>query len=261
MSEMNIFSQPLNEIFDIILGNTDVLISLILMIVVPLIVLHIVLTAVHQINEHVLDFSSIKTFDRILTYFTYIVIFVGILDIFGFSLRSFVVSLGLVSVAVSLAARDTLSNIISGIILLVEGKFKKEDIIEIDGQKGQVVNIGFKSVTLKTSNELKVIPNILFTTKAFVNYTTNGFYMVPFNINFRNSYDINERIDKIRDILSDCDLVLDEPESKIYVKDITTAGVELQIKVPIDNPLDDSKVVSQLLIKFKDEMLFEDLNV
>lgn len=249
----------LNQL-DFIFNNIDTIINLILMIAIPLIILRILTRAFNHISDNTrIEESSVKTLIRITRYIIFIIIGLGVLDILGINLRSLFVSLGLVTVAVSLAAKDTLSNIISGIMIVVEKRFQVGDVIEIDGKRGQVKKIGFKSVQLFSRNEYTVIPNILFTTKSFVNFTKTGYYIVPFTIYLLNSYDIDEKLSEIEKILDNSDLILKDPKYSIFVKSITTSGVEVLIKVPVANPLDDSKVVSDLIREFKRNIEFEDI--
>ena len=54
-------------------------------------------------------------------------------------------------------------------------------------------------------------------------------------------------------------MILKNPSYSIFVKSIGTSGVEIVIKVPISNPMDDTMVVSELLKEFKRKIIFEDL--
>jgi len=57
---------------------------------------------------------------------------------------------GIIAVAFSLALQTTLSNIISGILLLFDNTIRVNDLIEFSGFKGQVVKIGLRSTWIKT---------------------------------------------------------------------------------------------------------------
>ncbi|MDD6285626.1 MAG: mechanosensitive ion channel family protein [Methanosphaera sp.] len=243
-----------------LITNLYLIVDLALMIAIPVIIYKLISKMLIKLeNNGTIEKSSIETLIKILRYIIVIIIILGVLEILGINIRSLVISLGLVTVAVSLAAKDTLSNIISGLIILVEKRFEVEDMIEINGHKGQVKKIGFKSVQLFSNNQLTVIPNVLFTTTPFKNYTKTGFYIVPFTIQIVNKSDLDEVIKEISEILDNSDLILKNPSYSIFVKSIGTSGVEIVIKVPISNPLDDTMVVSELLKEFKRKIIFEDL--
>ncbi len=243
-----------------LITNLYLIVDLALMIAIPVIIYKLISKMLIKLeNNGTIEKSSIETLIKILRYIIVIIIILGVLEILGINIRSLVISLGLVTVAVSLAAKDTLSNIISGLIILVEKRFEVEDMIEINGHKGQVKKIGFKSVQLFSNNQLTVIPNVLFTTTPFKNYTKTGFYIVPFTIQIVNKSDLDEVIKEISEILDNSDLILKNPSYSIFVKSIGTSGVEIVIKVPISNPMDDTMVVSELLKEFKRKIIFEDL--
>lgn len=139
-----LFDQVLN-----LLGNVDKIFYIILAILIPIIIYEIVTRSLKRYyGEEVLSNSFMDILFKFARYVTLIVIFVGVLDVFNINVQSIIVSLGLVSLAVSLAAKDTLSNFISGITIYLDKRFVVGDIIEIDGHKGQVKKIGLKSVSL-----------------------------------------------------------------------------------------------------------------
>jgi small-conductance mechanosensitive channel len=133
-------------------------------------------------------------------------------------------------------------------------------MIEIDGHKGQVKRIGFKSVELYYKKTYMVIPNVLFTTKPFINHTRNGYYAVFFDVKLLNKYDLDEKISQLENILDNSQLILKEPKYLIKIKNITTTGVDVTVKVYIENPQDDTKVVAELIKKIKRDMVIEDID-
>lgn len=79
--------------------------------------------------------------------------------------------LGVGGVAVALAARDTISNIISGVILMTDRPFKRGDLIETEAGWASVEVVGLRSTKLRTlSDALLVIPNSLVTDKTIINW-------------------------------------------------------------------------------------------
>ena len=232
---------------------------LILVIVVPLIILNIVTKTVLKLSKsNSFEETSILSLLKLIRYCVFIIIFLACLDVMGINIHSLFVSLGLVSVAMSLAAKDTLSNVISGLIIFIEKKFQVDDMIEIDNQKGQVDKIGLKAVQLRSNAGLIIIPNILFSTKPFVNYTRNGYYIESFTVFLKNEYILDEKIEQMTQILEKSTLILKDPKYKIFVKNMTEEGVEVLVKVAVDNPLDDSYIISELMKEFKRKIEIED---
>lgn len=84
-----------------------------------------------------------------------------ILKHFNYDIFSVVTALGIGSLAIGLAAKDTLANMISGFTLMLDQPFRIGDRIQlVGGQIGDVSDIGLRSTKIKTlDNQLLIIPN------------------------------------------------------------------------------------------------------
>ncbi len=84
-----------------------------------------------------------------------------ILKHFNYDILSLVTALGVGSLAVGLAAKDTLANMISGFTLMIDQPFRIGDRIQLkDGHWGDVSDIGLRTTKIKTlDNTLLIIPN------------------------------------------------------------------------------------------------------
>ena len=89
------------------------------------------------------------------------VIFLLILNIWGFEIGPFLAGLGIAGLAVALALQPTLSNIFSGVALIIDGTFKVGDVIQLaDGKMGEVYKIGLRTTRIKSfDNDMIIIPN------------------------------------------------------------------------------------------------------
>lgn len=244
---------------DILIPYLSLIFQIILVIIIPLVIMEVIVKTLQKYDDkNSLGRTPIKVLITSIKYLTIILIFGLILAVLGIDLKSLIVSLGLVSVAVSLAAKDTFSNMISGMILMLEKKFKVGDLIEVDGQMGKVVKIGFKSVELCYKSKYISVPNVIFSTKSFTNYTKYGVYPVTFKINISNKYDFEEKIGQLDEILNNCELILKEPSYLILPMNITAYGVDVTIKFFIEDPLQNNKIKAKLIRAIKKSILIED---
>ncbi len=98
---------------------------------------------------------------KVFTIFLACTALVVVLRHFGYDVLSLLTALGLGSLAIGLAAKDTLANMISGFTLLIDRPFRIGDRIQLAGGKtGDVVDIGIRSTRIRTmDNTLLIIPN------------------------------------------------------------------------------------------------------
>lgn len=250
-------SQP----YDLLVPYLYTIIQIALAVIIPIIIMKFIVKAITKYDdEDSIEKTLIRKIITLIHYLTVILIIVLILSILGIDLQSLILSLGLASVAVSLAAKDTLSNIISGIIIMLEKKFKVGDLIGIDGQVGKVIKIGLKSVDMEYKTKFISIPNVVFSTKSLINYTRYGVYAESFQINLRNDYDLEEKIHELEKILDANDLILKEPKYLILPKNITAYGVDITIRFFIKDPIKNNRIKAQLIREIKKNMVIENID-
>ncbi|MBE9041131.1 mechanosensitive ion channel [Oscillatoriales cyanobacterium LEGE 11467] len=81
-------------------------------------------------------------------------------DIWTVDIKGITTALGVGSLAIAFALQDTLSNLVSGFLLLASKPFEVGDWIEANGIKGQAIDISWRSVILRNPmGETFEIPN------------------------------------------------------------------------------------------------------
>lgn len=117
-------------------------------------------------------YSLIKSVLRVVLY---VILSLIVASSLGIDVTSIVALASVLSLAVSLAVQDALTNLIGGFTLLYTKPFHSGDFVEIAGQSGTVKEIGLTYTKLATpDNKLVAIPNSAVTSAQIVNYTTTG---------------------------------------------------------------------------------------
>ncbi len=98
---------------------------------------------------------------KIINIILFLIACIIVLDHFGINIGSLLVSLGVGSLAVALAAQETVANMIAGFVILVDQPFRVGDHIKLpSGDEGDVYQIGLRSTRiLNVDNNLVIIPN------------------------------------------------------------------------------------------------------
>jgi MscS family membrane protein len=146
--------------------------------------------------------------DRFLDLFRYVALIVLtitvviiILGRYGIDVSALVTTLGITSLAVALAAQDTLGNMISGFTLLVDQPFRKGDRVEIldINTWGDVVEIGLRSTRILTrDNRMVTVPNSVIGKGLVVNYSDPS---TKYRVETRVSVAFGTEIEEARQIL------------------------------------------------------------
>lgn len=93
----------------------------------------------------------------------------------GYDVGAFLAGLGIGGLAFALAAKDLLANLFGGITILADRPFKMGDIVEINGKKGTVAEIGMRTSKIKTfDNTFVIVPNSNITTDMVENISAGG---------------------------------------------------------------------------------------
>ena len=124
----------------------------------------------------------------------------AVLELWGIKIGPIIAGLGLFGVAVALGAQDLFKNLISGILVLVEKRFKIGDWILVDGIiEGIVEKIGFRSTTIrKFDKSLAIIPNFQFAENAVINVSETSNWLISWIITLQ--YDTTvDQLKTIRD--------------------------------------------------------------
>ena len=153
----------------------------------------------------------------------------AVLELWGIKIGPIIAGLGLFGVAVALGAQDLFKNLISGILVLVEKRFKIGDWILVEGIiEGIVEKIGFRSTVIrKFDKSLAIIPNFQFAENAVVNISETSNWLISWIITLQ--YD--STVDQLKTIRN---------EIEEYIKGSDDYNTDLGLAVRVDKFSDSS---------------------
>jgi small conductance mechanosensitive channel len=183
------------------------------------------------------DETLIQVINELFKYTVYALAVTLILDEIGINITAIAVSLGIVGVAVGFAARDTISNFISGLFVLGDKSFKVGDIIEISNKKGKVMLMGFRVTKLVTpDNNIITIPNSNFSKNVHINHTPLEDKRVDLDVTIPYNVKVEEVIDNFVDLASGFKWALDEPKANVLINELADTGIKATMSVWVDDP-------------------------
>ncbi len=206
--------------------------------------------------------------------FATILIFVtaGILalDVLGLNIMPFVAGAGIAGIAIGFAAKDTLSNVIAGILLIVDRPFEVGDRIEVwsapanSASWGDVLEIGLRATKIRTTDNLVIIiPNNVIMTRDIINYTTiNDEIRVRIPIGIAYDADVKKAKELITKVSLELDWVMGEPSPpKVVVKSFGDSAVNLEARVWISDPRRRMDTISHITDRVKEVFQEEGIEI
>jgi MscS family membrane protein len=118
-------------------------------------------------------------------------------------MTAWIASAGIIGLAVSFAAKDSLANLFSGVFILADAPYKLGDFIVLDsGERGQVTHIGIRSTRLLTRDDVEItVPNAIMGNAKITNEA--GGPQENFRIRIKVGVAYGSDIDKVHAVLLD----------------------------------------------------------
>ncbi len=161
-----------------------------------------------------------------------LIIFIGFiiaLSIMGIELTGILVAAGFTGIVIGLAAQQTLSQLFSGISLILEERAKIGDVIRIGDIEGVVEHIGLMSTQIRTwSGEIYTIPNSIMSSSNIANLSRSIARRADVVIRIPYGSNIDRVIETVRKILDEEELVLSEPKPLIIVEGLGESSINLR---------------------------------
>ncbi len=205
--------------------------------------------------------------------FSGIIIFtIGIilaLDVLGFNIMPFVAGAGVAGIAIGFAAKDTLSNLIAGVLLIIDRPFEVGDRIEVWSAPknaatwGDVIHIGLRATKIRTTDNIVIIiPNNEIMKRDIINYTTvTKEIRVRIPIGIAYDADSKKAKELIIKTALELDWVMQEPAPKVVVKNFGDSAVDLEARIWISRPRRRMDTISHVTDRVKEVFQEEGIEI
>jgi small-conductance mechanosensitive channel len=182
------------------------------------------------------------------------------LDVLGLNVMPFIAGAGVVGIAIGFAAKDTLSNWIAGILLIMDRPFEVGDRIEVwsapvnSATWGDVLDIGLRATKIQTTDNIViVIPNNELMKRDIINYTSITKHIrVRIPIGIAYDADVNKAKEAIINIGLELDWVMEKPPPKVVVKSFGDSAVNLEARMWISDPRRRIDTISHITDRVKE---------
>jgi small-conductance mechanosensitive channel len=164
----------------------------------------------------------------------YLVLLIGFLvalQTVGIDLTTLNVLAGAVGIGVGFGLQNVANNFISGLIILFERPIKVGDRITIDEVDGDVIEIGARSTTVLTNDNIAIIvPNSKFITENVVNWKYRDSrvrFRVPVSV--AHGSDVRKVEQILLEVAKENHDVLTEPPPKVWFKGFGESSLNFEL--------------------------------
>jgi MscS family membrane protein len=135
--------------------------------------------------------SANKADDQLVPFlkelFKFIIYFIGFFVLLGYVFEvnalSLITGLGIGGIAIALAAKESLENLIGSFTIFIDKPFTVGDLVKVDGVEGTIEKVGFRSTILRSTDKTTIIiPNRAMIDGVLENLTRRNYRRVKFNI-------------------------------------------------------------------------------
>ena len=195
------------------------------------------LTLIFLKSKNINHITSLKWF---ISAFKYLILFFGavsILEFWGIKVAPILAGLGLFGVAIALGAQDLFKNLISGLMIIIEKRFKVGDIIKVIGHEtGVIEHIGFRSTLIRLFDSTPIfLPNHLFSDAPVINYSKRHFRRIEIIVAFEYKssnedlkkfiYELNQYIENNSNNFK----ISEDFQKSIVITELNDSSIDIQL--------------------------------
>jgi len=158
-------------------------------------------------------------------------VIVAVLNQFGVETTSMIAVLGAAGLAIGLALQGTLSNVASGVMLLILRPFKVGDFISAGSLSGTVVEIGLFTSELKTGDGVYIMaPNSQIWNTTITNFSRNSTRRIDIVVGVAYDDDLDVAQKALQSLMDGQALVLKNPASETMIKSLGDSSVNINMR-------------------------------
>lgn len=213
----------------------------------------ILLRALAYNNERVtfVHPQTLPLFENIVFMLALAISIYMLFEAWDIDMTAWMASAGVVGIAVGFAAKDTLSNLISGIFILADAPYKIGDYVVLDGgERGEITHIGIRSTRMLTRDDVELtVPNAIMGNTKIIN--ESGGPHEKFRIRIPAGVAYGSDIDQVRALLMEVaindEAVCDNPEPRVRLRRFGESSLDFELMCWVDQPALRGRVIDALL--------------
>ncbi len=195
----------------------------------------------HKGKVKIVQKHTLPLFDNLAA-----VIFYGLgvyffLIAWNINISAWIASAGILGLALSFAAKDTLANLFAGVFILADSPYKLGHFIVLDtGERGEVTHIGIRSTRILTRDDVEItVPNAIMGNTKITNETAGPHKKYRIRIQVSAAY--GESVEKVRksllEVAESANNIERLPEPRVRFRTFGDSGLNFELLVWVAEPV------------------------
>lgn len=206
----------------------NILLALIIFFVGRYIIRWIKNVAVRVMKRANYDTAAMGFVSQIINYVLLVGLLLVCLNQVGVPTTSFVAAFGAFGLGIGLALQNNMSNLASGLLILIFKPFRAGHYIEVGDITGSVTSIQFMNTIVTTKDQKRVyIPNSILTSQSVTNYSYMTERMIPFVFDIGYNNDHHEAIRILKDVFTKDKRILNAKYMEIGISEFGDNSVRI----------------------------------
>ena len=159
-------------------------------------------------------------------------------------------SAGIVGLALSFAAKDTLSNLFAGVSIIMDAPYKTGDFIILEtGERGLVTDIGLRSTRILTRDDIEItVPNGVIGNGKIINEAggPSQHHRIRTAVGVAYGSDIDHVIETLEKVAANNADVLERPAPRVRFRTFGDSSLDFELLCWIAMPIDRGRVAHEL---------------
>jgi len=170
----------------------------------------------------------------------YVIMVIGLLFALintGIQLSSILVVLSCAGLAIALGLQDVIKQLSASIMIIIYDMYKINDVVNINGNIGKVIEFNLFKTTIVTPGNIKtIIPNNKISDSNFINYSRDTVIIVDIPITITNlpTLNVDYFVSILKKTVALSPFIVDKTRVNAVISDISMTGTIITIKAPIN---------------------------
>ncbi len=170
--------------------------------------------------------------------------------VWNINITAWIASAGIIGLAISFAAKDTLANVFAGVTIFADKPFKVGDFIILDsGERGVITHIGVRSTRLLTRDDVEItVPNGVLATTSVIN--ESGGPHEKYRIRVKVGVAYGSDIDKVERVLLEIanghNEICENPEPRVRLRGFGDSSLDYELLSWVEKPVFRGRVIHEL---------------